>query len=283
MSIASRYPRRSRPTGRSWLDRNGRLAYGLTGVVGFLLLWEVASRNGWISTFFFSMPTAIVQAGMNEVQRPEFWEDVQVSVTEFLAGYGLAVVVGIPLGLLTGWYRRLNYLLDPWLNFLNSLPRFALLPVIFIAFGLGIWSKIFVAFLGAWLAIMIPTIQGVRTVDRRFLDVAASFRASRSRLFLTVVAPATVPFMITGLRLGVARALIGVITGELLAATSGLGFFIKRASDTLQTDRLLFGVLIFTISGILLVELVRRIEVRFQRWRPVRRGPGALARKGAAA
>jgi NitT/TauT family transport system permease protein len=283
MSIASRYPRRSRPTGRSWLDRNGRLAYGLTGVVGFLVLWEVASRNGWISTFFFSMPTAIAQAGIIEVQRPEFWEDVQVSVTEFLAGYGLAVVVGIPLGLLTGWYRRLNYLLDPWLNFLNSLPRFALLPVIFIAFGLGIWSKIFVAFLGAWLAIMIPTIQGVRTVDRRFLDVAASFRASRSRLFMTVVAPATVPFMITGLRLGVARALIGVITGELLAATSGLGFFIKRASDTLQTDRLLFGVLIFTISGILLVELVRRIEVRFQRWRPVRRMPGALARKGVAA
>jgi NitT/TauT family transport system permease protein len=276
MSIASRYPRRIRSTGRrSWIDRNGRLVYGLTGIVGFLALWEIGSRTGVINAFFFSRPTAIVAAGAAEVQRPEFWEDVRISVVEFLAGYGLAIVVGIPLGLLTGWYRRLNYLLDPWLNFLNSLPRFALLPVIFIAFGLGIWSKIFVAFLGAWLAIMIPTIQGVRTVDRRFLDVAASFGASKARLFATVVAPATVPFMITGLRLGVARALIGVITGELLAATSGLGFFIKRASDTLQTDRLLFAVLIFTISGIVLVEVVRRIEVRFQRWRPARRGAAA--------
>jgi NitT/TauT family transport system permease protein len=258
------------------VERNGRLVYGTVGLVGFALLWEFGSRAGVINEFFFSRPTAIFIAGVNEVQLPRFWTDVRVSVTEFLAGYGLAIVIGIPLGLLTGWYKRLNYALDPWLNFLNSLPRFALLPVIFIAFGLGIWSKIFVAFLGAWLAIMIPTIQGVRTVDRRFLDVAASFRASKARLFATVVAPATVPFIITGLRLGVARALIGVITGELLAATEGLGFFIKRASDTLQTDRLLFAVLIFTFAGIIFVEGIRQIEKRFQRWRPpVRRGAAA--------
>ena len=277
MSIASRYPQPAtrRRSGRSWIDRHGRVVYGTIGLVGFGLFWELGSRAGLINEFFFSRPTGIVAAGVAEVQVPRFWDDVRVSVTEFLVGYGLAIVIGIPLGLMTGWYRRLNYLLDPWLNFLNSLPRFALLPVIFIAFGLGIWSKIFVAFLGAWLAIMIPTIQGVRTVDRRFLDVAASFRASKSRLFVTVVAPATVPFIITGLRLGVARALIGVITGELLAATDGLGFFIKRASDTLQTDKLLFGVLIFTFAGIILVEVVRRLEARFQRWRPARRGAGA--------
>jgi NitT/TauT family transport system permease protein len=258
------------------VDRNGRLLYGSAGLLGFSLLWEFGSRAGLINELFFSRPTAIFLAGVNEVQLERFWDDVRISVTEFLAGYGIAIVIGIPLGLLTGWYKRLNYALDPWLNFLNSLPRFALLPVIFIAFGLGIWSKIFVAFLGAWLAIMIPTIQGVRTVDRRFLDVAASFRASKARLFVTVVAPATVPFIITGLRLGVARALIGVITGELLAATGGLGFFIKRASDTLQTDRLLFAVLIFTFTGMILVEALRQIERRFQRWRPpVRRGAAA--------
>ena len=277
MSVARSSQSSPRRRGRrNWEDRHGRLAYGTLGLVGFVLLWEFGSRAGVINEFFFSRPTAVFMAGVNEVQQERFWSDAQVSLIEFLAGYGLAIVIGIPLGLLTGWYKRLNYALDPWLNFLNSLPRFALLPVIFIAFGLGIWSKIFVAFLGAWLAIMIPTIQGVRTVDRRYLDVAASFRASKARLFATVVAPATVPFIITGLRLGVARALIGVITGELLAATEGLGFFIKRASDTLQTDRLLFAVLIFTFSGIILVEAVRRVEARFQRWRPpVRRGAAA--------
>jgi NitT/TauT family transport system permease protein len=102
--------------------------------------------------------------------------------------------------------------------------------------------------------------------------VASSFGASQPHRFLTVVGPATVPFIVTGVRLGIARALIGVVTGELFAATGGLGFFIKRMSDTLQTDRLLFGVLIFTFAGIILVELLRRLEVRFQRWRPARRG-----------
>lgn len=274
MSIVSRYPRRSR-RGRpqeGWLERHGRLGYGLVGLVGFVVLWEVGSRLGVINAFFFSRPSAIVAAGAVAVQTPQFWDDARTSATEFAVGYGLAIVLGIPFGLLTGWYRRLQYIFDPWLNFLNSLPRFALLPVIVIATGLGIWSKIAVAFLGAFFAIVIPTVQGVRTVDRRYLDVAASFGASRPRLFATVVAPATVPFTVSGLRLGIGRALIGVVTGELFAATGGLGFMIKRASDTLQTDKLLFGVLIFTVAGLIGVESVRRLEVHFQRWRPSRRG-----------
>lgn len=274
MSIASRYPRRhSKGKRHSWLDRRGRLVYGLIGIVGFLLFWEVGSRQGFVSEFFFSRPSAIVAAGIVEVRIPRFWVDVRASLTEFLAGYGLAIVLAVPLGLLAGWYRRLQYALDPWLNFLNALPRIALLPVIVIAVGLGLWSKIIVAFLGAFFAIIIPTIQGVRTVDRRFLDVATSFGASRRRVFVTVVAPATVPFIVTGLRLGIARALIGVVTGELYAATVGVGVMIKFASDALQTDRLLFGVLLFTFAGLIGVEGIRRLERYFQRWRPLR--PGA--------
>jgi ABC-type nitrate/sulfonate/bicarbonate transport system permease component len=274
MSITSRYPRRRslRRPRVTWLDRHGRIGYGLIGLIGFILIWEIGTRVGLINGFFFSKPSSIAAAGLALVQTHQFWDDFLVSAEEFAIGYGLAILLGVPLGLATGWFRRLQYLLDPWLNFLNSLPRFALLPVIVIAVGLGIWSKIVVAFLGAFFAIIIPTIQGVRTVDRRYLDVARSFGASQPRLFATVVAPATVPFMVSGLRLGIGRALIGVVTGELYAATGGLGFMIKRASDTLQTDKLLFGVLIFTFAGLIGVESVRRLEVRFQRWRPSRVG-----------
>jgi NitT/TauT family transport system permease protein len=246
--------------------------YGSIGLFGFLAFWEIGARVGFVNTFFFASPSAILAAGAREVQVPRFWNDVRVSLTEFVAGYALAIVLAVPLGLLAGWYRRLQYLLDPWLNFLNALPRIALLPVLLIAFGLGIVSKAAVAFLGAFFAIIIPTIQGVRTVDRRFLDVATSFRASRWRVFRTVVFPATVPFIVTGLRLGIARALIGVVTGELYALTDGLGAMIKFASDAIQADRLLFGVLIFTFTGLICVEALRRLERYFQRWRPVRSG-----------
>lgn len=257
-----------------WHERNGRLLYGVAGIVGFLLFWEWGSANGVIDRFFFASPSLIVAAGAKEIQLERFWVDVRTSFSEFLIGYVLAIVLAIPLGLAAGWFRRLQYFLDPWMNFLNALPRFALMPVIVIAFGLGIQSKIAVVFLGAFFSIIIPTIQGVRTVDRRYIDVASSFRASRRRLFVTVVAPATVPFIVTGLRLGIARALIGVVTGELYAANDGLGVMIKKASDQLQVDRVLFGVSLFTFSGILLVEAVRRIEKYFQRWRPIK---GAVA------
>ena len=273
MTVAVSNPRprtKHRRTSTGWVDRHSRIVFGFIGVAGLLIFWELGSRAGLISNFFFSRPTAILAAGAREVQVPRFWTDVQVSVVEFLTGYLLAIALGIPLGLLIGWYRRVQYVFDPWLNFLNSLPRFSLMPVIVIAFGLGILSKITVVFLGAFFAIVIPTAQGVRTVDRRLLDVATSFGASKRRLFLTVVAPSTVPFIITGLRLGIARALIGVVTGELFAATNGLGVMINRASQALQTDRLLFGVLLFTVAGVIGVEAIRRIESYFQRWRPVR-------------
>jgi NitT/TauT family transport system permease protein len=246
-----------------------RFLLGATGVIVVLALWEIGSRLGYIDRAFFGRPTGIIEAGMTEVQNERFWHDLWASFSEFGLGYLLAIAIGIPVGLAAGWFRRLQYALDPWLNFFNSLPRIALLPVLVIMFGVfGPASKIAVVFLGAFFSIVIPTLQGVRTVDRRFLDVARSFRASRARLFSSVVLPATVPFIITGMRLGIARALIGVVTAELYTQTEGIGVLIRRATELRQGDRALFGVLLFTISGIVGVELIRRIEARFQKWRP---------------
>lgn len=241
---------------------------GLVGALGFLILWEIGGILGVVDNAFFSRPTLIIQAGILEVQKARFWENARASFFEFTAGFLLAIVLGIPLGLAAGWYRKLQWALDPWLNFFNSLPRVALLPVLVVVFGLGIQSKIAIVFIGAFFSIIIPTVNGVRTVDRRLIDVARSFRASSRTLFTSVVGPATVPFIVTGLRLGMARALIGVVTGELYAATNGLGVMIRRASEARQGDRMLFGVLLFTIAGIVGVELIRRFERRFQKWRP---------------
>lgn len=264
-SLPDRLPREPR-----WkaLLKSERFVLGAIGVVGFLILWEALARSGSINVQFFASPTMIAAAGVREVQDPGFWSDFAISLTEFLTGFAVAIVLGIPLGLAAGWFPKLNYALDPWLNFFNALPRVALLPILVIAFGLGIWSKIAVVFLGAFFAIVIPTVQGVRTVDRKYLDVATSFRANKRLIFTSVVGLATVPFIVTGLRLGMARALIGVVTGELYAATEGLGVLIRRSAETRQGDRMLFGVLIFTLSGIIGVELVRAVERRFQKWRP---------------
>lgn len=246
-----------------------RFLLGATGVIGFLLVWEAAARAGAINVQFFASPTLIAAAGIEEVQKPEFWDAAATSAYEFFAGFTLAVILGIPLGLMAGWFVKLNYALDPWLNFFNALPRVALLPVLVIIFGVvGPGAKIAVVFLGAFFSVIIPTVQGVRTVDRKYLDVATSFRASKRLLFTSVVGLATVPFIVTGLRLGMARGLIGVVTGELYAASEGLGVIIRRSAETRQGDRMLFAVLLFTFAGIVGVELIRAVERRFQKWRP---------------
>lgn len=249
---------------------NERLLLGLAGVVVFLTFWEFGSRSGVINAYFFGSPTGIVEAAIVEVQTDRFWSDLFASFSEFALGYLLAIALGIPIGLAAGRFRRLQYALDPWLNFFNSLPRIALLPILVVMFGVfGPATKIAAVFLGAFFSIVIPTMQGVRTTDRRYIDVARSFGASERLLFRSVVIPSTVPFIITGLRLGIARALIGVVTAELYTQTEGIGVLIRRATELGNANRALFGVLLFTISGIIGVEAIRRVEARYQKWRPI--------------
>jgi NitT/TauT family transport system permease protein len=251
-----------------WYRRREALILGVSGFVAFLILWEVGARAGVIEAFFFSSPIAIVQAGIREVQIPRFWDDVRVSGLELFVGCALAVVVGVPIGLAIGWYRRVGYMFDPWLNFFNSLPRIALLPLIVLWLGLGIETKFAIVFLGAFFSIVVPTAQGVKTVDRTFLDVGRSLRASQRRIFTSIVLPSTVPFIIAGMRLGIGRGLIGVVVAEFYAQTQGVGVIIVKAQQALLTDRMLFAILLFSISSIFLALLVSFFERRVQRWRP---------------
>jgi NitT/TauT family transport system permease protein len=240
---------------------------GLLSVATVLLLWETSARFGWIESRFLVPPSGVIAAGIEEVQQARFWRDVAISLFEFTVGYGLAVLIGVPLGLVLGWYRRLSYLFEPVVNFLYAIPRIALLPIIVVWLGLSVWSKVAVVFLGAFITILLNTYLGVRTVDQRYLAVARTYGASQRRIFTSVVFPASVPFILVGLRLGIGRALIGVIVGELYASNAGLGFMITIASNNLQIDRVLFGTFLFMATGIVGVEGIRRIERRYSTWR----------------
>ena len=268
--IRPRVRRRRHPLVR-WYRRNERVVLSVTGVVVFFLLWEIGSRAGVVDKFFFSSPSAIAVAGWKEVQNPRFWEDVSVSGWELFVGSAIAIVVSIPLGLVIGWYRRVNYAADPWLNFANALPRAALIPIVVLTAGLGVEMKIVIVFLGAVFTIMVATVEGVRTVERQLVDVARSFRASQRRIFTSLVIPGTLPFIVSGMRIAVGRVLAGVIIAEFYAQTQGVGVMIYKASQQMllgQSDRMMFGILLFTLLGIILYEAVGYAERYFQRWRP---------------
>jgi NitT/TauT family transport system permease protein len=268
--IHARARRRRHPVVR-WYRRNERPVLSALGLVLFVVMWQIGADSGAIDKLFFSSPTAIAVAGWEEVQNPRFWEDARVSGWELFVGSALAIVVAIPLGLAIGWYRRLNYAADPWLNFANALPRAALVPIVVLTAGLGVEMKIVVVFLGGVFTIMVATVEGVRTVERQLLDVARSFRASQRRIFTSLVIPGTLPFIVSGMRIAVGRVLAGVIIAEFYAQNQGIGVMIYKASNNFLQggmDRAMFGILLFTLFGIVLYEVVGYAERYFQRWRP---------------
>ena len=251
-----------------WYRRDERTILSVTGVVAFVALWQLGSDGGLIDKFFFSSPLAILDAGIREVQVPRFWDDAKISALELGVGSLAAIVLAVPLGIAIGWYRRVSLAFDPWLNFFNALPRVALIPLVVLWFGLGAEMKTAIVFLGGFFSIILPTVEGVRTVDRQLIDVARSFRASERLIFTSLIIPGTVPFIVSGIRLAVGRVLAGVIIAEFYAQTQGLGVMIAKSSASLQSDRMLFGVLIFTILGIGLTEGIGYVERYLQRWRP---------------
>jgi NitT/TauT family transport system permease protein len=255
---------------RHWWTDHERTLLGAIAVLAFLAVWERAGTSGAVSPLFISAPSRIWAAFILLAKSGELGKDVLVSGQEFLVGFGLAIVVGIPIGVLMGWYRRLDALLDPFVNAFNATPRIALLPLLIIWLGIGINSKIAIVFIGAVFAILISTISGIHNLDETLLRASRSFGASDLQLFKTVALPGSVPFILGGIRLGLGHALVAVVVGELYGSTAGIGYLISLSSNNFQTDRVFVGVAIVAGAGVLFTVLLRRIEGHYQAWRPQR-------------
>lgn len=259
-----------------YLNQESKI-WGAGAIAIFLLLWEF--MGGALSVYnpipvlrinpmFMSAPSLIFKTAVTLFSSGEIYHDLKISSIEFFWGYILAVVVAVPFGILTGWYKRLSYVFDPFVNAMNATPRVALLPLVIIWLGIGILSKVGIIFLGAVFPMLINARDGVKTTPLNLINAARSFGASEWQVFKSVVFPSTLPFLLTGLRIAIGRALVGVLVGELYAATAGIGFMITVAGATFQTDKVFVGVLIFALSGIVLTEILDRVEHRFDKWRP---------------
>ena len=246
-----------------------RLRYGLLGFVIVLPLWEAVVRLGLIKRVTLSSPSLILEAAWEDLfVNGILWPHIAQSSQQFFLGLGLALLTGVPLGLALGLFRRLNYFLDPWLSAIYATPTIALVPLIVLILGLGIESKIFIVWLEAIFVIVVTTMVGVHAAEARYLDLARSFRASRWLTFRSVILPSSFPYILTALRLGVTRSLVGVVVAEFFAANKGLGFFINFSGTTLRTDRVMLGVILLGLLGVVLGEGIRRIERRYEKWRP---------------
>ena len=255
---------------RSFYQEHEGLILGGIAVLLAIALWQAFWSSGRISPLFFTGPSSVVSRFVEEWTHGRLKQDLAYSGTNFVIGVGLAIATGVVLGVIIGWYRRLAMIFEPFVNAFYATPRVALIPLILIWFGIGMWSKVFIVFINAVFPVLINTIGGVRATDADLLRAARAFCASDWQIFKTVAIPGAVPFILTGVRQSVALGLIGVVVGEMFGGSQGIGYMVNYGGQTFQTDTVFMGVVIIALSGIVLTWLAERLEKRFSRWRPAR-------------
>jgi len=239
---------------------------GLVSVGTFLVFWELLPRLGLLDPFFSSSPSRIISTAQYMFAHG-FWHDIRVSLLEYFWGMLIAIVIGISLGLLIGWYQILYAFLEPFITMLNAAPRVALIPLIILWLGIGIQSKIAAVFLGAFFPLAISVMKSVRTLDDTLLRSARSYGANDMQVFFTLILPNSIPFIVAGLHIAIGRGLVGVVIGEFLASQAGVGHVMLIASSTFQTDKVFVGLVVLTGFGFFLTKIVEYFEKKFDAWR----------------
>jgi NitT/TauT family transport system permease protein len=240
---------------------------GTASLLTILAAWQILVDTNVLDPFLVASPTKVASALADQASSGILWRNIRVSGVELLICLALSTVVGIPLGIVLGWYRRAGLALEPlvWLQY--SIPIIALYPVFTAMFGLGSTAVIAMAFLLTVSPIIINTERGVRSVDRTLVRTAQAFGASDGELFRKVVLPASLPLVMAGMRLAIGRALIGVAVGELFAGTAGLGWSISYYGGLLKTTDMLASVIVVGLIGVLLSMLASALEHRLDSWR----------------
>jgi ABC-type nitrate/sulfonate/bicarbonate transport system permease component len=234
-------------------------------VIAVLALWQVVGGN--INPIFLSTPTAIARAFVEVVRDGELFRALGVSVGVVLAGFTVAMIVGVPIGLLMGWFRTFEYLVDPYVNALYVVPRIALIPLIIIWFGLGVPAQVVVVFGTSVFPILLSTYAGVRNVPHDLVETAHAFGAGRWQLFSNIIIPSSVPFIMSGLRLGIGQAIIGMVVAQMFLGLSGMGFMLTKYGNMFETAYVFVVVLALAGLGIVMTEAVKRVERRFSLWK----------------
>lgn len=249
----------------TFFARHERLLLPLLTMLAILAAWELWGRLGNISPLFFSYPSRIV-GGFLSLARTTLVEDMRVSGIEFALGLAIALI-GVPFGMLVGSTRRLRLALDPIINGAYATPTLTLTPLFVIWFGLGIVSKVALVAIMAFFPLVINTIEGVRTVDPTLIRAVRTFGARRREVYTDVVFHAIVPFIVSGLRLAIGRAIIAVVIGEFIAATAGIGYRIRAMAAVFRTSEYLAGVIVLVSAALLLNMALKKLEAHLAPWR----------------
>jgi sulfonate transport system permease protein len=256
--------RRAGPPMRDFLTR-----YGL--LIAFFLAWHVASKTGWLSAAVFPPIDEIARALWSGIIGGALLDDIAISLQRSGIAFATAVTLGIPLGLFMGQIPAVERALDPILQLFRQTSALALYPVFILLMGLGETSKVFVIFWATLFPVLLATIGGVKQVDRKLIEMAESYGASRLTVFRRVVLPASVPSIFVGLRLSATTALLLLIAAEMIGANKGVGFQVMNAQFNFQIPLMFAAIFLLAFFGLAANALLVALQNRLCRWAHVPR------------
>ncbi|MFI6014579.1 ABC transporter permease [Streptomyces sp. NPDC051243] len=236
-------------------------------VVALLLLWEIAPRAGLVDRTFLPPFSEVADAWWGLATDGQLADNARASLARSFSGFGIAVAVAVPLGLLIGWYRPVADLLGPLLEVFRNTAALALLPVFVLLLGIGETSKISIVVYACTWPILLNTISAVRHVDPTLLKLAKSMDLSAPRLFQKVILPASVPVMFTGIRLAGAVSILVLVAAEMIGAKAGLGYLINASQYNFAIPQMYAGIITISAIGVVFNQFLVTVERRLSSWR----------------
>ncbi|MEV4469122.1 ABC transporter permease [Nonomuraea salmonea] len=235
----------------------------VTAVIAGLGIWTALSRLGVQS---LPGPVEVIGRGAELVTDGTLTSDVLASLRRVFIGFALGTVLAIPIGFLMGWYATARALIEPYVQFFRTIPPLAIIPLAILLMGIGETPKVFVIFLAAFLSSVVSTFQGVLDVDKTLINAARVLGASDRTIFVKVVVPASTPFIIVGMRIGLGAAWGTLVAAELIAAQEGLGYRMQQAQLYYDLPTIFVGLISIGVLGLVMDRLLLLAERRLTGW-----------------
>ena len=239
----------------------------LASPISLLLLWELAAQFGLIDTRFFPAPSTILRKLFALVHSGELLRHTLTSLERLFWGVVLGGLPALVLGLFMGLNRLLRAIIEPLIAAIYPIPKSSIVPLALLVFGLGESSKIFMVAVGVFFPVVINTTTGVCEINKIYVDVGKNFEASRWNTFCTIALPGALPFIMTGIRLGIGMGLVLIAVAEMIGAKSGLGFMIWNAWETFSVEKMYVGLFVIAMIGVTLTLLLQELERILIPWR----------------
>jgi NitT/TauT family transport system permease protein len=240
---------------------------GVLSIIAAGVIWEIAGRTFLSNPLFFAPLSAVVVKMQQLWQTGTLQEDILISGQEFIIGFVLASIAGVAIGVIMASSKAICDVVDPWVSMLYATPFVALAPLLTLWLGIGMTAHIAVVFIVVIFPVLINTHAGLANSDRDLIEVARSYGADQRQIFVKIRFPGALPFIVAGLRQGIARGLTGVVVAELFGSRAGLGYLILISGQQFDPAGLLVGILLFALVGVGAVEAVRILERRIAPWR----------------